>query len=128
MMWLLLWAIHASRLFLAQSMTFPSLAMRNYHSGTSVEDALLKVTGEQMVSRKADLWIRRVHVEGWWMGGDDFSFKTGRAKFGKSPNYLARMSGGAWLSPRDLLKNGKMSLALCQLQTRGGRLPINKLH
>merc|ERR1712048_1135476 len=85
-------------------------------AGASAEDALLKVTGEteQMGSRKADLWIRRVHVEGKWLGGDDFSFKTGHAKFGESSNYLARMSGGAWLSPRDLLKisDGKMSLAL----------------
>jgi len=85
-------------------------------AGASAEDALLKVTGEteQMGSREADLWIRRVHVEGRWMGGDDFSFKTGNAKFGESQNYLARMSGGAWLSPRDLLKisDGKMSLAL----------------
>merc|ERR1719329_171771 len=45
-------------------------------AGASAEDALLKVTGEteQMGSRKADLWIRRVHVEGKWLGGDDFSF------------------------------------------------------
>jgi len=85
-------------------------------AGASAEDALLKITGEteQIGSRDADLWIRRVHVEGQWMGGDDFSFKTGHGKFGEKSNYLARMSGGAWLSPRDLLKisDGKMSLAL----------------
>jgi len=85
-------------------------------AGASAEDALLKVTGEteKMGSRDADLWIRRVHVEGQWMGGDDFSFKTGHGKFGDESNYLARMSGGAWLSPRELLKisDGKMSLAL----------------
>jgi len=85
-------------------------------AGASSEDALLKVTGEteQMGSRSNDLWIRRVHVEGRWLGGDDFSFKTGHAKFGEAANYLARMSGGAWLSPRDLLKisDGKLSLAL----------------
>jgi len=85
-------------------------------AGASSEDALLKVTGEteQMGSRQADLWIRQVHVEGRWLDGDDFSFKTGHAKFGEAQNYLARMSGGAWLSPLDLLKisDGKMSLAL----------------
>jgi len=84
-------------------------------AGASSRDALLKVTGEteQMGVRKNDLWIRRVHVEGKWLG-DDFSFKTGHAEFGDAANYLARMSGGKWVSPQDLLKvsDGKMSLGL----------------
>merc|ERR1712137_1530169 len=55
-------------------------------AGASSEDALLKVTGEteKMGSRQADLWIRQVHVEGRWLDGDDFSFKTGHAKFGEA--------------------------------------------
>merc|ERR1712107_882896 len=75
-------------------------------AGASVEDALLKVTGETELigERKNDLWIRRVHVQGQWLGGDDFSFRTGNAKFGDTSNYLARMSGGEWLSPEKLLK------------------------
>jgi len=85
-------------------------------AGASAGHALLKVTGEteQMGERKNDLWIRRVHVEGKWLDGDDFSFKTGHAKFGDAANYLAKMSGGKWSSPQDLLKvsDGKMSLAL----------------
>jgi len=85
-------------------------------AGASAKHALLKVTGEteQMGERANDLWIRRVHVEGKWLGGDDFSFKTGHAAFGDAANYLARMSGGKWVSPEDLLKvsDGKMSLAL----------------
>merc|ERR1712107_2265 len=85
-------------------------------AGASVEDALLKVTGETELigERKNDLWIRRVRVQGQWLGGDDFSFRTGNAKFGDTSNYLARMSGGEWLSPEELLKasDGRMSLAL----------------
>jgi len=85
-------------------------------AGASAKHALLKVTGEteQMGERKNDLWIRRVHVEGKWLDGDDFSFKTGHAAFGDAANYLARMSGGKWVSPQKLLKasDGKMSLAL----------------
>merc|ERR1712183_191085 len=57
-----------------------------------------------MGSSKANLWIRCVHVEAPWVCGDDFYFKTAHANFGESLNFLARMFGGAWLSPRDLLE------------------------
>lgn len=83
--------------------------------GATGKDVLLKVVVqvEKMGPRAADMWIRRVQVNGQWLKAK-WSFKTGSGFYGSPELYLARFGDSEWTAPVNLLKasDGLLSVAI----------------
>jgi len=67
-------------------------------AGAAPEDADLHISGKvrKFGTRENDLWIRKLTVQGNWVAGGPYQFKTSSVPFGNKRSALVKMGGAGW--------------------------------